>query len=65
MESLSRIEEGQREMGRILIDGQKEIAKMVQDGQKEITRMNKEGLKYLADIIVTESKLISAQNPQK
>ena len=47
MEALSIIEEGQREMGRALIDRQKEIAKMIS-----------EGLKSLADIVVTEGKLI-------
>ena len=47
MEALSKIEEGQREKGRALIDRQKEIVKMIS-----------EGLKSLADIAVTESKLI-------
>ena len=35
MEVLSRIEEGQREMGRTLIEGQREIAV----GQREIAQM--------------------------
>ena len=35
MEVLSRIEEGQREMGRALIEGQREIAA----GQREIAQM--------------------------
>ena len=35
MEVLSRIEEGQREMGRTLIEGQREIAA----GQREIAQM--------------------------
>ena len=47
MEALSIIEEGQEEMGRALIDRQKEIAKIIS-----------EGLKSLADIAVTESRLI-------
>jgi len=47
MEAVSRIEKGLREMGRALIEGQKEIVKMIS-----------EGLKSLADIVVTEGKLI-------
>ena len=50
MEALSRIEEGQREIGRTLIEGQKEIA----PGQKQIAKMINEGLKSLADIVATE-----------
>jgi hypothetical protein len=53
MEALSRIEEGQREMGRTLIEGQKDITA----GQKEIARMVSEGLKSLAEIVAPESKL--------
>jgi hypothetical protein len=53
MEALSRIEDGQKEIAA----GQKEIAA----GQKEIARMINEGLKYLADIVVTEGRLIREQ----
>jgi len=42
MEALSRTEEGQREIGRALIDRQKEIAKMIS-----------EGLNPFADIVVS------------
>jgi len=41
-------------MGRALIEGQKDIAAW----QKEIAKMISEGLKSLADIVVTEGKLI-------
>ena len=61
MEGLSKIEEGQMEMGRSLIGGQKEIAagqKDIASGQKEIAKMISEGLKSLADIVATEGKLI-------
>jgi hypothetical protein len=46
IDALSRIEEGQKE---------------ISAGQKEIARMINEGLKYLADIFVTEGKLIREQ----
>jgi len=39
MEVLSRIEEGQREMGKALIEGQREIAQMIAAGQREIAQM--------------------------
>jgi len=57
MEVLSRIEEGQREMGRTLIEGQREIAA----GQREIAAGQREiavGQREIAQMLFNQTKIL-------